>query len=291
MYEYMEMPKYLFSKRFLTVSVITIFLFSIPFLLIYKPFSATIWIGFKPARSLAFTLLFFVLAISLMAASKVALYKFQSKHVLTASRFVLWAFAEYLAIAVVYLIMTPAATGDTLHISLPLILKASLCVALILALPYGYLCLLAYSRALKEEYDAFKASVEARQKVGTVMLCDYKGIPTLTLEADSIYYMEAQDNYVSIHYTSEGVHHSYMLRCPTQKLEAMIEGTSLIRCHRSYIVNLNHVTGFMRGHKHATLVLDDPEKKEISVSKSYYKQTLARMIEINPSSESLIRRT
>lgn len=287
----MEMPKYLFSKRFLTISVIIIFLFSIPFILIYKPFSATIWIGFKPLRNLAFTAIFFTMAVSLMALSKVALYRFQSRHVLTAGRFVLWAFAEYLAIAVIYLQMTPAATGDSLHISLPLVLKSSLCVGLILAIPYGYLCLLASNRALKEEYDAFKASVEAQVKSGTVMLCDYRGNPTLTLETDAIYYMEAQDNYVSVHYVSEDEHRSYMLRCPTQKLESMIEGTSLQRCHRSYIVNLSHVSEFIRGHKKATIVLNNPERKEISVSKSYYKQTLARMRELNPAYEDLIRRT
>lgn len=287
----MEMPKYLFSKRFLTASVVIIFLFSIPFILIYKPFSATIWIGFKTIRSMVFTLIFFALAIVLMAVSKVALYRFQSRHVLTASRFVLWAFAEYLAIAIIYLMMTPAATGDILHISLPLILKSSLCVGLILALPYAYLCLFAANRALREEYEAFKTSVEARQKAGTVMLCDYKGDPALTLEAEAIYYMEAQDNYVNIHYKSEDTFYSYMLRCPTQKLESMIEGTSLQRCHRSYIVNLSHISEFVRGHKNATIVLDNPERNEISVSKSYYKQTLAHMQELNPAYEGLIRRT
>lgn len=287
----MEMPKFLFSKRFLTVSVIVIFLFSIPFLLIYKPFSATVWIGFRPLRSLLFTILFFTLAIALMTLSKVALYRFQSRHSLTAGRFVAWAIAEYVAIALLYLFMTPAATGNSLHISIPLILKSSLCVGLILAIPYGYLCLIAYNKALREEYEAFKASVEARQKSGTVMLCDYKGNPTLTLESDAIFYMEAQDNYVSVHYVSEGEHHSYMLRCSTQKLESMIEGTSLQRCHRSYIVNLSHISEFVRGHKHATIILNAPGRKEISVSKSYYKQTLARMTELNPASASLIRRT
>lgn len=286
----MEMPKYLFSKRFLTITVLVIFLFSIPFLLIYKPFSTTVWIGFSSPRHLVYTIVFFALAISLLACSKIALYRFQASHVLTAGIFALWAFAEFFLIAVIYITITPAATGDTLHISLPLILRSSLCVGLIITLPYGYLCLYASYKALQEEYNALKASTEASKKAGSVTLCDYKGIPVLTLETDAIYYMEAQDNYVSIHYVLQDTAYKYMLRCPTQNIEAMLEGTSLVRCHRSYIANLSHVAEFIRGHKRATIVLDNPERKEISVSKSYYKQTLARMQELNPASQSLIKR-
>ena len=285
------MPKYLFSKRFLTLSVVIIFLFSIPFLLIYKPFSATIWLGFKPLRHLVFTEIFYATAILLMALSKMAMYRFQSKRVLTAGRFILWGLTEYVVIALVYLLLTPAATGNTLQVHLPLVFKASLCVGLILALPYGYLSLIAANKALREEYDALKASVESDDMDGKIMLFDYKGDPTIAMDAKSIYYMEAQDNYVQICYESEGRQHKYMLRCPTQKLESAIEGTSLVRCHRSYIVNLSHLDSFQRGHNCATIVVDNPDKKEISVSKSYYKQTLARLQEMNTPPEKFVKRT
>ncbi|MCQ2144385.1 MAG: LytTR family transcriptional regulator [Bacteroidales bacterium] len=287
----MEMPKYLFSKGFLTVSVLVIFLFSIPFLLIYRPFSATIWIGFQPARHFAFTIVFYLIAIILMGLSKMAMYYFQSRRVLTAGKFILWALSEYLVIALVYLALTPAATGNTLHADLPLIFKAALCVGLILAIPYGYMSLIAANRALREEYEALRAGIGSEDQSGKLLLHDYKGDPAIALDADSIFYMEAQDNYVQIYYESEGKQHKYMLRCPTQKLESAIAGTTLVRCHRSYIVNLGHLEQFMRGHNCATIVLDNPDRKEVSVSKSYYKQTLARLLELNPSQDKFVKRT
>ena len=79
----MEMHKYLFSKRFLTLSVLTIFLFSIPLLLIYGYYSDTIWLGFKSWRNFGFTLVFYAIAISIMTLSKVVIYKYQSLHRLT----------------------------------------------------------------------------------------------------------------------------------------------------------------------------------------------------------------
>ena len=86
----MEMHKYLFSKRFLTLSVLTIYLFSIPLLLIYGYYSDTIWLGFKSWRNFGFTLVFYAIAISIMTLSKVVIYKYQSLHRLTLVKFILW---------------------------------------------------------------------------------------------------------------------------------------------------------------------------------------------------------
>ena len=86
----MEMHKYLFSKRFLTLSVLTIFLFSIPLLLIYGYYSDTIWLGFNFWRNFGFTLVFYAIAISIMTLSKVLIYKYQSLHRLTLVKFILW---------------------------------------------------------------------------------------------------------------------------------------------------------------------------------------------------------
>ena len=94
----MEMHKYLFSKRFLTLSVLTIFLFSIPLLLIYGYYSDTFWLGFKSWRNFGFTLVFYAIAISIMTLSKVAIYKYQSLHRLTLVKFILWVAVEYMAL-------------------------------------------------------------------------------------------------------------------------------------------------------------------------------------------------
>ena len=287
----MEMPKYLFSKRFLTESVLTILIFSVPFLLIYKPFSQTIWLGFGSPSRVLFTLVFYLLAIGVMALSKMAIYRFQEKHVLTLGRFVLWVFSEYLLVGVIYLALTPVVTGYLAPVSLNLVFKTALCVGLILVIPYGYMCLYAAYKALQEEYEALKASSMADAKAEKVMLYDYKGEPTICLDADSIYFIEAQDNYVQIYYESEGKEQKYMLRCPTQKLEPMLAGTTLVRCHRSCIVNLAHMDSLVRGHNCATIILDNAEKKEVSVSKSYYKQTLARMQDLDLAQGKFIKRT
>ena len=100
---------------------------------------------------------------------------------------------------------------------------------------------------------------------------DYSGVLRLSVSADSIYYIASQDNYVEIRYELDGKLRNYLMRCRTTRLEKQLEGTSLIRCHRSYIVNVENVAIFKREGARAFLVLTHPDAKKIPVSKSYYK--------------------
>ena len=96
-------------------------------------------------------------------------------------------------------------------------------------------------------------------------LCDNNGIERMTIDAQAIYYVESQDNYVRIYYELEGRLVSYMLRCKTQRIEEMLAGTALMRCHRSYIVNLQKIKCYKRFSDHATIYLSHTESDRKSV--------------------------
>lgn len=288
------MPKFLLSKKYLSESVAIILGFSIPFLLIYRPFSATIWFAITPLRNFAFTILFYAIGLAILITSKMAMYRYQAHHTLTVTRFVLWIFSEYICLALVYMLLTPHVTPDVTEVTVSVVLKIALCVGLILIIPYSFMSLYAAYKTKKEELEMLKLSYRseaAGQTEKIIRLYDYKGDLAISIPETSIFYMEAQDNYVQVIYDDGGNTQKYLLRCPTQKLETMIEGTALVRCHRSFIVNLRHLACFKRGHNRATIELDSPGAKEIPVSKSYYKRTLECLTEVNPSADSLIMRT
>ena len=58
-----ELPKPLFRKGYMLNSVIFVLLFSIVFMAVYQPFSATAWISFVPERNLYITLLFYMVCL------------------------------------------------------------------------------------------------------------------------------------------------------------------------------------------------------------------------------------
>ncbi|SKC61691.1 LytR/AlgR family response regulator transcription factor [Ohtaekwangia koreensis] len=75
---------------------------------------------------------------------------------------------------------------------------------------------------------------------------------TLSLPLSELLYVEASDNYSTIYWKNgEGVEKK-MLRINLKNMESQLDNYFAIRCHRSFIVNINaidHVTGNANGYK------------------------------------------
>ena len=244
------------------------------FLLIYRPFSETVWIGFNPNKTLVPTLLFYLVSIAALAVSKALMQVYQIRHTITAGRYLLWLSGEFILIALVYLLFTTRFIESDIPFSAGLLLRTLYCVALILAIPYAIFTLIASNRSKSEEINILKLNQEAKRPepaANIIHFYDYSGILRISVSADNIYFIASQDNYVEIRYELGGKLLTYLMRCRTTRLEKQLEGTPLVRCHRSYIVNLENVTLFKREGARAFLILSHPDAKEIPVSRSYYK--------------------
>jgi DNA-binding LytR/AlgR family response regulator len=206
---------------------------------------------------------------------------YQIRHTVSVRKYLLWFLGEFVVIAVVYLLFTRQWFEADIPINFRLVAYTSLCVAMILSIPYLIFTLLASNRAKTEEIDALKLSLKdqasAGQGTNIVHFYDFNGVLRISIAVEKIYYIASQDNYVEIRYEMGGKLLNYLLRCRTARLEKQLESTSLVRCHRSYIVNVDNVTQFKREKAGAYLVLSHPEAKRIPVSKSYYKTIAERL--------------
>ncbi len=90
----------------------------------------------------------------------------------------------------------------------------------------------------------------------------------LTIAEPDFLFAEASDNYSAIHYLKNGVSQKALYRVTIKNLEAQAaDSTSVFRCHKSYLVNLNkvdHISGNAQGY---TLHLLQ-NKFEVPVSRS-----------------------
>ncbi|MBQ1623780.1 MAG: LytTR family transcriptional regulator [Bacteroidales bacterium] len=276
----MEAPKYLLHRTSLLESVAFVVAFSFLFLITYHPFSNTNWLGLKP-DVLVPTILFYLCSVGILLISKAGLMLYQIRHTVSVRKYLFWFLGEFVVIAVVYLLFTQHWFESDIPITFRLVARASLCVGMILSIPYLIFTLLASNRAKSEEIDALKLSLKdqaAAQGTNLVHFYDFNGVLRISIEVEKIYYIASQDNYVEIRYEMGGKLLNYLLRCRTTRLEKQLESTPLVRCHRSYIVNVDNVTQFKREKANAFLVLSHPEAKRIPVSKSYYK-TIAEKLD------------
>lgn len=82
---------------------------------------------------------------------------------------------------------------------------------------------------------------------------------SIELNSDSLYFIESSDNYSTIYYEKQGKLQKELLRSSLTRLESQIASENIVRCHRSFIVNLDKVekvTGNAQGYK---LHLEAPE--------------------------------
>jgi len=93
---------------------------------------------------------------------------------------------------------------------------------------------------------------------------------SIELAVDSLYFIESSDNYSTVFYEKNQKLQKELLRSSLTRLESQISSENIVRCHRSFIVNLDKVekvTGNAQGYK---LHLKSPELL-VPVARKYSK--------------------
>jgi len=93
----------------------------------------------------------------------------------------------------------------------------------------------------------------------------------LVVASSAVLFIEADENYVNVHYIEGEREKTYMLRTSMKGIEELVIKHGLVRCHRSYYISPNHVKILRREKNGAVFaLLDYPGVKHIPVSRRYY---------------------
>ena len=108
------------------------------------------------------------------------------------------------------------------------------------------------------------------------------------MNPDNLYYIESDDNYIKVWYTdNKGDLKQYMLRCRLKTVEESFKGSSLVRCHRKYIVNLSKVSMLRKESDGYVLDLANEEIQPISITKTYTDAVLSHFTDQSPLLEPI----
>ena len=97
---------------------------------------------------------------------------------------------------------------------------------------------------------------------------DDKGSLKFTMPLRDLLYLESTDNYVYIYYISHDKLKKELLRNSLKNLENIFKDTSIIRCHRSYMVNLENLNLVKKKGQKMMIKLNQVEDL-IPISKTY----------------------
>lgn len=220
-----------------------------------------------------------------VSSSRRFMYMFRNEPRFTLLHYVIWSIAEIVIYSLVlslfvqmaYSFHGPGAPGvmEVMDIVLP---DALLCMGV----PY-LICALVFVLGLENTLkvtdftdlvsDVSVAPYEDRR----ITLYDNAGNLKLSLNPDSLFFFESDDNYIKVWYSgTDGEIKQYMLRCRLKTIEESFSNTSLVRCHRKYIVNINKVN-ILKSEKDGYMMdLGLESVGPIPVSKTYEQAVLAR---------------
>ena len=303
-----EIPIYLVSRSYISALILFILFFSGLFLWVYDSFDVSMWFSTKDMLCFLMTIIFYVASVVILIVSRTVMYALQDRVQMTVARYLWWLLSECVVIALLYTIIT-ATMFPREGVTIPdLALRSFLCTVMILSIPnaiissyaaYHSKCVelkaaLYQLQRMREEnvrlttmretdskhIGAVKHTPNASERnLRMVNLRDNTGTLRLTINIDSLYYLKSEDNYINVYYKHNDKIASYMLRCRTKLIEQMLQGTGMVRCHRSYIVNTAKIRFIGEEHRMHYLMLDDDSIKRIPVSKSYYEQLMGS---VNP---------
>ena len=260
-------PASLLSLTMLFLHCIIVPVFYLGFILIYS--SAWIDEFLDSGNGIVFnTLMLTSILIGVMCASRIPMTATRSKLLpLSWWQYALWSFAEifvFSCFAALYMALVYGtygyfpALGECLRLSFAILLYPYIIFTLLFAL-------------IRPDEDSITEE-------NLVRFADNTGRLKLVIANDVIVYIEAQENYVSIHYL-EGEHRKeYSLRQSMRGIEELMAKHGIIRCQRSYFVNPRHVKVLRRDKEgFIQAELDVASCKPVPVSPKYYEQ-LSKML-------------
>ena len=261
-----RIPPYYTSIKNTIIQIAFATFFAYVFINVYKPFGArdwydvTIWV-FSLASGILVVSGMFVVIVS-------RLFMFLIKRFISISilYYALMIAGEIIFMAVMYAFLERWILNDLR----PFLLRVAFALqntALILLIPYLITSL--FFEWQEKKMTLEKLIKQIRQKAQFIPFKDEKGTLMLTLKTNDLIYLEASDNYVVIHYESSGKVKSYLIRNSLKQFEKDLIEFPLLRCHRSFMVNINYVKMMKREKGNIQLLMDDIEQKVIPVSKLY----------------------
>ncbi len=267
-----KLPPFIYSKSNLTWLVLFTAVFALLFINIYTPFESPSWYPISRIQYFLFSSLIILTGVLVVVISRIVMFYYTKKRTISYWDYIIWVAAEIFFMSLFYTLYSYI-MDDTRNFWE--IYRSSVRnTSLILLLPYSisllFFSMQEKSRQLKVmEENKQSGDITLSQKGNVLSFTDDKGELKLSIKKESLLFLESADNYVTIWYLSKSGVSKYLLRNTLKEMEDRFANTNIIRCHRSFMVNLDKVKVAKRTKDGIMLDLDVEHIPDIPVSKSY----------------------
>lgn len=273
-----DLPSFLVTKVNIRKLIFFTTVYSLVFINIFRPFNSESWIpGINNYNYFLYSSLMVLVGLALISISRIIMYFFVKKISIGYLEYLIWIFIEILLLAGFYVFIAyKVGFIDNYLLQNPdmklwecileILRKAVANTTWMLLIPYIISFLYLYNEHLIR--DVINKTEPEKEK-NVIQFKDEKKETRLTITSDKILYIESSDNYCSIKYLNNDKIQDFLLRNSLRNIANELMDTSLQRCHRSYIINFEHVSSLKKDNGEISLEFDIPNVKNLPVSKTY----------------------
>lgn len=269
-----KIPKFFTEIKSMWLFLATMIVVTVLFIVFYQPAS---YMRTDESVSNLNVYIFTVIMVSSGAAlfviSRLFLYLIQRKHSMEFFHFIIWMAAELIVISVLLTVIA-FFLGNVKRLAFSdMLWLVSLDFLSVIAVPYIISVLIFNLDDRRQRLANLQATLESASlklpsEGDNLLFKDRGGKLSFSTRRSNVLYIEAADNYCNIHYLNEGKEDMFILHNSMKQLNASDEYKGLLRCHRSFMVNIENVKLLRKDKDGLVLELTDGSKA-IPVSRTY----------------------
>ena len=296
-----DLPSFLLTKENIRRLIFFTTIYSLVFINIFRPFNSDSWIpGINTFNYFIYSSLMVLVGLMLISISRIMMYFFVKKISIGYLEYLMWILGEITILAGFYVFIAhEVGFIDNFIAENPefvyweaifeIFRRAIANTTWMLLIPYVVSFLYLYNehlirvvikekdeqienerrKLIEREKEFEEMATKDKEEKFLIQFKDERNELRFTLTSDKIVYIESSDNYCVIKYINNNEVVDFLLRNSLKRLSEELKDTPIQRCHRSYMVNFEHVASLRKDNSEISLEFDVKGIKEVPVSKSY----------------------
>lgn len=296
-----DLPSFLLTKENIRRLIFFTTIYSLVFINIFRPFNSDSWIpGINTFNYFIYSSLMVLVGLMLISISRIMMYFFVKKISIGYLEYLMWILGEITILAGFYVFIAhEVGFIDNFITENPefvyweaifeIFRRAIANTTWMLLIPYVVSFLYLYNehlirvvikekdeqienerrKLIEREKEFEEMTTKDKDEKFLIQFKDERNELRFTLTSDKIIYIESSDNYCVIKYINNNEVVDFLLRNSLKRLSEELKDTPIQRCHRSYMVNFEHVASLRKDNSEISLEFDVKGIKEVPVSKSY----------------------
>lgn len=273
-------PSFIYQKKNQITMVLLVPLYALAFILIYRPFNienlneqVLPWLNEIIDPNLKGTLLSLVVVLigmAVAAISRVIMTAYTKKHAISYIGYIVWVALEIVIMTLIYTIVSVFLKEQANIVSefRNTLTKTILILLIPYVMMYIYFIWQERVRELKSIRKRLEEDENALQKA-YIQIFDEKGKLQLSVRREHLIVIESADNYVCVWYLNGETTKKVMVRTTLKQVAEQLAHTNILRCHRSYMINLDRVRVLRREKEGIFVEFGIEDIPDIPISKTY----------------------